>query len=250
MFHALWSTVQSLATGPAAGQFAVGLGVLVAIHSALGIGRAGRGYLLPVLFGLIVLAGFLLNPFADASTPQDLRDRLTSAEALTLLCIAQFLIAVASVTLGVRLDAPRRMRGGLWLAVLHVVPAPMLLVAMLVVAQTWLVALPGRRPEAAGWIVGLAAAGLTTALAGLALTLPDHWLAAPHRLLGVALLLACMLLPNLQQTLPAERWEVDWASLVLCLEVGLGAAVVVALGWLGRRIHVTLRVRPAADVSQ
>lgn len=249
MFHHAASPVPTVAAGPPVGLFAMALGAGVLLHSALGLGRSGRAYLLPVLFGLIALAGFLLNPFADASTPQDLRAGLTSPEALTLLCIAQFLLCAAGVTLAVRADDLRRERSGLWLAVLHTPPAPMLLVAMLVLEQSLLVSTPGARPESIGWGVGLGAALVATALAGLALWLPDRLLAAAYRLLGFGLLLACMLLPNLQRPLPAPLGELDVASLVLGAEVALGAATIVAVGWAWQRFGPGARGRASLSLE-
>ena len=87
----IWLAVRNVASNPT-GLFCLCLATLALLQSALGLGRARQWSLLPVLFGLTALAGFLLNPFADANTSFDLRAKLTSYEALTFLCIVQFLL--------------------------------------------------------------------------------------------------------------------------------------------------------------
>jgi hypothetical protein len=188
--------------------------------------------MLPLLFGLVALTGFLLNPFADANTLQDLRAKLAGPEALTSLCIVQFLLTMAALVLGLWMTAEdSRSACGLLLAVVHVLPAPALLIAMLLVEQAILGDTPGARPEAVGRQVGFAVAGLVTLAGLLAMAVPPRWLAGLHGLLATGLLLACMFLPNLQTPLPAPLASMDLASLDLCWKVALGFVGLVLVGW-------------------
>ncbi|HIQ23357.1 MAG TPA: hypothetical protein EYH34_19205, partial [Planctomycetes bacterium] len=100
--------IVAVAAGHPTGAFALGLAALAGLHAAVGMARSGRWYVLPVLFGLTALAGFLLNPFADAQTAVDLREKLAGGETIVQLSIAQFSLAAASLWLGLRITA----RGG------------------------------------------------------------------------------------------------------------------------------------------
>lgn len=228
----IWLALGNAGSGHPAGLLALALGGLALLHTALGLGLARLWYMFPVLFGLVALVGFLLNPFADATSPHDLRAKLLNPETLTLLCIGQFLLTVFALVQGLRL-ATEDHEGNLatWLAAVHVFPAPLLVIALLVLEQTILVQTPGSRPEAVGRQVGLTIAGLATLVSLLVLAWPRRWVVRLHALVAVALLLACMFLPCLQASLPEPMAMVNWASLDLCWQVGLALAVPITLGW-------------------
>ncbi len=228
----IWLALGNVGSGHPAGLLALALGGLALLHTALGLGLARLWYMFPVLFGLVALVGFLLNPFADATSPHDLRAKLINPETLTLLCIGQFLLTALALVQGLRLATEdHRENPATWLAAVHVFPAPLLIIALLVLEQTILVQTPGSRPEAVGRQVGLAIAGLLTTASLLMMVLPRRWLTMLHSLLAVAMLLACMFLPSLQASLPQPLDLVDWASLDLCWQVGLGFALPIGLGW-------------------
>ncbi len=232
IFTETWLAVASVVRDHSAGLFVLGFAAVAVLHTAAGLGRTRQWYLLPVVFGLTALAGFLLNPFADANTPEDLRSTLTSFETLTLLCIAQFLLLTAALVFGIRLDPwsdePRSM---MRLAVVHSFPVPVVTIAMLLIEQGRLAGVPGARPEAVGREVGFIVAGGLTLACAAAMTLPRRWLALPHQVLSIAMLLACMFVPCLDAPLPAPMFSFDPESVRLLWQVGLGAMVVVLAGW-------------------
>lgn len=229
-----------------AGLFVLAFAGAAILHTAIGLGRTRQWYLLPVVFGLTALGGFLLNPFADANTPADLRSALTSFETLTLLCIGQFLLLAAALVFGLRLDPWKdEPRGAVALAVVHTIPAPIVAIAMLLIEQGRLAGVPGARPEAVGREVGLVvAAGLTLACAA-AMMLPRRWLALPHQMLAVALLLACMFVPCLDAPLPEPLYRVNLDSIRLLWPLGLAGMAVVLAGWCWPRMSFLKLLRRA-----
>lgn len=78
------------------------------LQAAAGIGRSRQWYALAVIFGLTALAGFLLNPVADATTAFDVKAALKGPEMLTLLCIVQFVLGALALVFGLRLLEPGR----------------------------------------------------------------------------------------------------------------------------------------------
>lgn len=236
----LWLSAKTVAVTHPAGLFALGLAMTAMVQTAIGLGRARQWYVLPVAFGLTALAGFLLNPFADASTALDLRVRLTSYEGLTSLCIGQFLLVASALAFGLRMaTGGSDDRGALALAVVHAIPAPVVLIAMLLIEQARLAGFPGARPEAVGREVGLVVASLLILASAPAMLVPRRWLAGTHHLLSIVLLLACMLVPCLQDALPRPMASVDLESLDLLWKVLPVAAAVVVFGWFwrGARMH-------------
>ncbi len=230
-----WIAITDTMTGHPAGAFAVGLALLSLAHAALGIARARQWYVLPVAVGLTALAGFLVNPFADSSTALDLRTKLTSYETLTTLCIVQFVLTAATLALSLRIDTENQGSSlPFWLSVIHAIPAPLLVIGMLIVEQTQLAEFPGARPEPVGRQVGFLASGVLLLAVIVTYLAPRRRLALPHQLLSVAILLACMFAPLLQDSLPQAMWSLDTESLSHLWKVLLGAALVVAAGALWR----------------
>ncbi len=226
-------TLGLLLASDSAGLFVIGLTAIAMLHTACALGRTRQWYLLPVLFGLTALAGFLLNPLADSNTLMDLKTTLTSYETLTLLCVAQFLLVSVSVWLGLRIEGGQDVdRSSVWLGVVSAVPPPVLVIAMLLMEQVALTASIDARPETVGREIGLSVAALLTVAAAIAMCLPSRLLAAPHGLLSIAMILACMFVPFLQDPLPQSMALVDWESLKLlaCLAPILAVAVLVG-GW-------------------
>ena len=236
-----------------AGLFVLAFAGAAILHTALGLGRTRQWYLLPVVFGLTALGGFLLNPFADANTPADLRSALTSFETLTLLCIGQFLLLAAALVFGIRLDPWNdEPRGVVALAVAHSIPAPVVAIAMLLIEQGRLAGVPGARPESVGREVGLVVAGGLTLACAAAMMLPRRWLALPHQMLSVVLLLACMFVPCLDARLPEPLLSVNLDSVRLLWPLGLAGMAVVLAGWCWPRMslsHLLRRpvVRPSIE---
>lgn len=234
--HEILTSLRSVATGHPVGLFVLGLAALSVLQASVAFGRARQWYVLPVFFGLTGLAGFLLNPFADAHTAMDLRAKLTSYEALTILCIVQFLLVAASIAIGFRMsNTGGGERGALSLAVIHTIPAPVLLIAMLLIEQTVLAGSTTARPETVGRAVGLTVATVLTLITVAAMLVPRRWLAAPHLVLSVALLLAAMFVPFLEEPLPQPMAMLNWESLGLLVWVVPITAGIVLVGcfWSG-----------------
>ncbi len=232
-----WQALLAAATGHPVGMFVFGVGCLAVVQAIVGLGRSRQWPLLPLVFGLTVLAGFLLNPLADASASQQLRLALARHDVLTSLAIVQMILAAAALACSLRLLAGRRER--LWavlLAAVHTLPAPALVVALLFWEQAWLHESVGARPEAVGWSVGLLAATAVTLPAALAMLVPRRPLAAAHLLLSGAVVLSCMFVPLLPIPLPGMRLLAEpvggahgpaW--------IALGALIVAVIAWGFRR---------------
>ncbi len=234
VFTENWLAIANVGRDHSAGWFVLAFAAMAMLQTAEGMGRTRQWYLLPVVFGLTALVGFLLNPFADANTPADLRIALTSFETLTLLCVGQFLLLTASLCIGVLLDRQGvERRGEVCLAVVHAIPAPAVAIAMLLIEQGRLTSVPGARPEAVGREVGLVVAGTLTLACAVAMTLPDRVLALPHQMLSVAMLVACMFVPCLEAPLPQPVFHFDADSARLSWQFGAAAAVMVLAGWWG-----------------
>lgn len=245
MLTAFWQSCEYMVRHPS-GLFALVLGGVALLQAVLGLGRSRQWYMLPVLFGLLALTGFLLNPFADSHAPQDLRAFVTSREALSWLAIGQFLLTCGSLALGLRMtDQQHDGHHAVWLSVLQSVPQPLLVVAMLLWEQACLMTSSNARPDAVGLRVGFAVATVAAFAGLLALALPDRWLRLPHSLLSLALLGACMLVPHLQAPLPIAGAGSGWESLDAAWKVLAGGVVVVAAGWgcswFRARLHPHLR---------
>ena len=220
-----------------AGPLVIVLATIALLHSAVALGRTRQWYLLPVVFGLTALAGFLLNPMADSSTLHDLKARFTSYETLTLLCVVQFLLVSVSGWLGLRMDGGRDVeRSSLWLSVLSVLPTPILLIGMLLMEQIALSGSVDARPEAVGRAVGFGMAALVTVASGTAMCLPARWMSVPHGVLSVAMILLCMFIPFLQAPLPQSMALVDWQSLQWLACVLPVAALLVFAGFMRARL--------------
>lgn|GEM_PF-4206860 len=234
-----WLAVVSVSREHPAGLFVLAFAAVAMVHTAAGLGRTRQWHLLPVVFGLTALVGFLLNPLADANTLADLRGMLTSFETLTLLCIGQFLLLAVALVLGVRLDpGTEKPRGATLLAWVHSIPVPAIAIAMLLIEQGRLGGAPGARPEAVGREVGVVVAGLLTVACVAAMMLPRRWLTMPHQLLSLAMLLACAFVPVLDSRLPEPFWRWNEDSVRLGWQIGLAAGVVVFVGWCWPRGRV------------
>lgn len=205
-----------------------GLGGLAVLQAAVGLGRSRQWTLLPLVLGSTALAGFLLNPLADASSSHQLRAALGNHDLLTSLAIVQMVLAAAAIAFSLRLVDERR--GGWWalgLGVVHTLPAPMLVVAMLFWQQAWLEQSVGARPEAVGRQVGLACALLLTTAALAAMAVPVRRLASVHLFVSGMIVLACMFVPLLPLPLPGMQLVIeplDGASRVTLILVGVAAA--------------------------
>ena len=224
--------LSELADREAAGLFVLGLAAIAVLHAAIALGRTRQWYMLPVVLGLTALVGFLLNPLADSSTLLDLKTRLTSYEMLTLLCIVQFLLVSTSIWLGLRIDGKQDVdRNSFWLGVVSAVPPPFLAIAMLLMEQVTLATSIDARPEAVGRSIGLGVAVPMTVAAAIAMCLPSRLLTAPHGLLSITMILACMFVPFLQDPLPQSMTSVHWESLTLLVYFAPALAVVMLVGW-------------------
>lgn len=224
--------IGSIIRGHPEGAFALGLAFLTLLQAAVALGRTRQVVGLPLVWGLIVLAGFLVNPVADATTLPDLQAQLTSFEMLTALCVIQLVMAGLSLWLGLGLDGSRP--GGTrptLLLILHVLPAPMVVVAMLLIERTLLAETVGANPEAGGLQVGISIATLLILMTMAAMKFLTRRMFIPHILFSFTLILACMLVPGLQDPLPATHSQIQVESLTRLGAVLLGAAVPVAIGW-------------------
>ncbi len=200
--RALWGA----ATGHPIGLFVCVLGALALLQTAAGLARSRQWPLLPLVFGLVVLAAFLLSPLADARASQQLRLALARPDVLTSLAILQMVLAAAGLVCSLRLLSGRRAAWwSLLLGGLHTLPAPLLLVAVLLWQQSWLESFVGARPEMVGRSVGLLAATVLAVLAMLAMRLPDRLLFSLHTLLSGVVVLACMFVPVLPLPLPITQ---------------------------------------------
>ena len=206
----------------------LGLGGLAVVQVAVGLGRSRQWTLLPLALGLTALAGFLLNPLADASSSRQLRAALGSHDVLTSLAIVQMVLAAVAIAFSLRLMDGRRT--GWWafgLGVVHTLPAPMLVVAMLFWQQAWLEQAVGARPEAVGRYVGLTCGVLLTVGAAAAMIIPFRHLAAIHLFVSGMVVLACMFVPLLPLPLPGMRLVIeplDGTSRAMLILAGVTAA--------------------------
>jgi len=116
-----------------------------------------------------------------------------------------------------------------------------LLIAMLLIEQTALAGSASARPEAVGRVVGLTVATVLTVISVAAMLLPRRWLAGPHYVLSVALLLAAMFVPFLEEPLPQPMAMLNWQSLGLLVWVVPIAAAIVLVGCFWSRSSFRLR---------
>jgi hypothetical protein len=188
----------------------LGLGSLAIVQAAVGLGRSRQWTLLPLALGWTALAGFLLNPLADASSSHQLRAALGNHDVLTSLAIVQMVLAAMAIAFSLRLvDGPRCGWWAFGLGVVHTLPAPMLVVAMLFWQQAWLEQAIGARPEAVGRYVGLTCALLLTVGAAVAMAVPVRCLAAAHLFFSGMVVLACMFVPLLPLPLPGMQLVIE-----------------------------------------
>lgn len=226
--RALWGA----ATGHPIGLFVCLLGCLALLQMATGLARSRQWPLLPLVFGLTALAAFLLNPLADAQASQQLRLALARQDVLTSLAILQMVLAATGMGCSLRLLSGRG--EGLWtplLGVLHTLPAPLLIVALLLWQQAWLESFVGARPEVVGRTVGLLAATVLSLLAVLAMRLPTRLLFGLHTLLSGLVVLACMFVPVLPLPLPMTQ-AVPAAGEPTATVLGALAACLGLLAWV------------------
>ena len=149
-----------------------------------------------------------------------------------MLCVVQFLLVGISLVVSLRWDADHSWGNGpLWLAVVQSIPAPALVIAMLLIEQSVLAGSAGARPEHVGRVVGVTAAVALAAVTLVTLLIPRGWLGAAHQVFSALLLLACMFVPLLQDALPQAMAQVDWRSLGILAGLSPVAGVVVLLGW-------------------
>lgn len=205
-----------------------GLGSLAVVQAAVGLGRSRQWTLLPLALGLTALAGFLLNPLADASSSRHLRAALGSHDVLTSLAIVQMVLAAVAIAFSLRLmDGRRTGWRAFGLGVVHTLPAPMLVVAMLFWQQAWLEQAVGARPETVGRYVGLTCGALLTVGAAAAMIIPVRRLAAVHLFVSGMVVLACMFVPLLPLSLPGMRLVIeplDGTSRSMLILAGVTAA--------------------------
>lgn len=201
---------------------------LAVVWQASGLVLSRNWTLLPLGLGLAGLSAFLLNPWADSTSAVDLRQWVLNRDHLLLLCGAQFLMAMASFAIALKLAGETERSLGRWqtlLAVLHCVPSPVVLVGALFAEQSWLSRQVGARPELVGINAGLAAAAVL-AIACLLLAFVKQKMQTQ-----VALTFACLvalfagLLTTINQSLP-EIAQVD-ATQRAIHSMGLGMIVVV-----------------------
>lgn len=211
------------------GWLVLGFGSLVLLQTAIGLARSRQWALLPLALGLTALAGFLINPLADATTSHQLHGMLSSHEVLTWLAIVQMILAASALVVGLRLS-PGGREGwwSLWLGSIHSLPAPALIVAMLFWEHAWLARFVGARPELVGRNVGLGVALLLAICTFVAMTVAARKLALVHCLLSGTIVLACMFVPLLPLPLPGMQLDLqplDMAGRVTWIAiVGLGVA--------------------------
>lgn len=192
------------------GWLVLGFGSLVLLQTAVGLARSRQWALLPLALGLTALAGFLINPLADATTSHQLRGMLSSHEVLTSLAIVQMILAASALMIGLRLSAGRPGSWwSLWLGSIHSLPAPALVIAMLFWEHAWLARFVGARPELVGRNVGLGVALLLGICTFAAMSFAARKLALVHCLLSATIVLACMFVPLLPLPLPGMQLDLQ-----------------------------------------
>jgi hypothetical protein len=227
--------VQELLLSGQMGSLVLPMALLCLGQIAIGLGRSRQWYMLPIAALLLGLVGFLINPLADASSLIDLKNQLTSYETLTLLCVCQFMLVSVTAWLNWQVDETRiiaSQRSAIGLAWLAALPAPAVVVAMLLIEQVALTTTPQARPEAVGWEIGLAAAGLLLAFGLVAFAIPPRYLAFPQATVSAALLLSVALLPFLESALPESNRSIDWNSLSLLAKIAPIGLMLVAVGYV------------------
>lgn len=217
------------------GWAVLGCGGLALVQTALGIARSRQWSLLPLILGLTALVGFLINPLADATTSHQLRSVLSRHDVLTALAIAQMVLAAAAIAFNLRLSAAQ---GDSWwplgLGLVHALPGPALIVAMLFWEHAWLERFVGARPEAVGRNVGLGTAFLLASSTAAAMAVPARQLTVAHCLVSGMVVLACMFVPLLPLPLPGMQLVIqplDQASRVTWIAIVAVGAVFFLWGY-------------------
>lgn len=213
-----------------------------AMHTAMGLATQRRWLLLGLAFVAYALAGFLLNPLADANTPGDLLRMLRSPNGLATVSVLQAMLLAAILYLSARQTmSPASRWPALGLRVVQVVPAVPVVLLMLLTEQVRLAQCVGKRPETVGWEIGLVTASLIALGSLLALLIPRRWLREAYLWLGVGLLLTCMLLPALPTPMPRPMREVDVAALLALVPLLVAATIIAGLGWHGQAVSSYLK---------
>lgn len=213
-----------------------------AIHAAMGLAVLRRWSLLGLAFAVYALAGFLLNPLADANTPGDLLRMLKSPNGLATASVLQAVLLAAILYLSARQAmSPASRWTAIGLTVVQLVPAVPLVLLMLLAEQVRLAQCVGKPPETAGWEIGLVTASLLALGSLLAMLVPRRWLHETYLWLGVGLLLACMLLPALPAPMPLPMGEVDVGALVALVPFLLAATIIAGIGWCWQAVSSYLK---------
>ncbi|MBL8816981.1 MAG: hypothetical protein JNL58_13210 [Planctomyces sp.] len=212
--------------------------LIAVLNTAIGLAASRQWHLLPLAAGLTALAGFLMNPVADANSTEELSALLLADSVLLPVSVFQLILIVAAFAATVRMVSDPEIRfWGIAVGVIHTVTSPILLVQMLIAEHWLLLSLPNSRPESVGLWIGIAGgsvvAGLT--LIGLLFT-PDRRNMASLSLCTVSGLMS-ILMSAAGQSLPAAV-DVTAASQIrsislseLCVAVAV-SAVLVGLGFV------------------
>ncbi len=216
----------------AAGLVLLFVASVATLHAAAGLAARQRWYVAVLAFVAYALAGFLLNPLADANPPRELLRWLGSPRGTATASLLQLLLGAASLALASYRSAGGAGRWAVFgLGVVQAAPAVPVVLLMLLAEQWRLAESLGKRPETVGWEVGLAAGSLVVGGVLLARTLPRRWLRELELWLGIGLLLACMIVPVLPAELPRPVWKDDVSGLGAVTLVLAGAAALAGLGW-------------------
>ncbi|QDV23207.1 hypothetical protein [Aureliella helgolandensis] len=211
--------------------------LIALVWQVSGLAVSRQWYLLPLVVGLSALAVFLVNPIADANSMSDLQARFLPMDNLINLALVVVVVTGVSFYGGIRVAGKDRVdRWRTLLGILHTLPAIPIVIAILIVQQSWLARQVGARPE---W-VGMASAGLVSALL-LATSLAASLLSASQRaqlhfICCLSLLTVVCVAPSLNNSMPSTSdVATTQAAATSLVPFTVLAGVCLVTGWLLQR---------------
>ena len=235
------------------GATLMALAAMILLSTTISLLRARSINMFLITVGLYVLSAMLLAPLADSQSPKMFQLWLMSPTTLTTLSMLQIIITVITVFGSIRQEAHRERAGRRlheirsWLiALVTVIPSPILLVFFFWIEQNMMIATRQGSPT----MIGLQVAGVTVALVAMLMFilswLHKYRLIALQMLLGLFLVTAAALLPSLTTKLsfqPAETAAMYRVPLLPGMTLALVLVAFFAFGiwWAARRCSIMMQ---------
>jgi hypothetical protein len=186
------------------GATLVVLSMMILISVAVSLLRARSINQTLITAGLLILSALLLAPKADSQSPKLFQLWLMDPATLTTLSILQILMTVLTVFGSIRQEFCDERRGKLlheirsWLiAVIAVIPSPVLLVFIFWVEQDMMITTRQTAPLMIGFQVAVSLVGVLAMLAFVLMWFGKYLLITIHFFTGLALVCSGALLPCL-----------------------------------------------------